>query len=288
MYETLRRAHTLFSCYQTTFEEGAGSVIGRFKETPLNLAWRDMLAEQFSTDTDKRQFEAVEDGLGTRAQAVMDSLHEHASTPNDHAYHLEERARAARKVLEHMEEVSKLVHRAREERMGCKFLLEEVEELMLMLNPETHPRLYSDMEEKRWVGTGYEKTKQDADRQSGGGGMDQDHARKTCGSVRLENGKQNQGQTQGTNDTAEPASGDQSWPDTTDNNGNDYWPNNDNDPQQASSYDVGTNWDRRDGSGPGSLQKNTGPQDGESHNKGRLEHGTSPSLKDEKKDDNGW
>lgn len=268
MYETLRRAHTLFSSYQTTFEEGAGSVIGRFKEAPLNLAWRDMLAEQFNTDTDKRQFEAVTEGLGTRTQAVTASLHEHTSAPRDDAYHLEGRARAARKVVERMEEVTKLERRAREERMACKFLLEEMDELMAMLDPKTHPRLYSDMEEKRWVGVSQERDTQSASRKTDSGGTKQDRGPKKSGSVRSDDGKRAEGiQGEAGNAISDEVHADQSWSDKTDNtdsnaasgyNGKGYQHDNDNDDQRANNDNRDTNWEAGDDSRAGNWQENTG------------------------------
>lgn len=265
MYETLHKAHTLFSSYQATFEEGAGPVIGRFKEEPLNLAWRDMIAEQFNTNIDKRQCDAVKERLGTRAKVVMASLHEHTPALDNQAYRMEERARAARKVAERMEEVNKLTHRAREERMGCRFLLEEVEQLMVVLDPKTHPRLYSDMEEKRWVGIGQKGSKQNGSRQSGRASVNMDHGDhgpKKSGSVDSDDrdGVEGNWGEAATDETR----GDQPWGAEIDNtgdsgtNGNVSLQDNNDDHEQANLHDSETNWEGGKQSRSGTCIPHTG------------------------------
>lgn len=151
IHTTLTTVHTLFTTYETTFESRIGPILSLAKDQPLNLMWRDMIIDQFSRAPDRRAFAAARESIRTRAEALWAALDEHVTQSG---YEVERRLRAARKVLAHMNEIAPLLHRAREERMGCKFLVEEVGELMGMLDPESHGGLYEDGGERRWDGTG--------------------------------------------------------------------------------------------------------------------------------------
>lgn len=149
MHHTLTSAYSLFTSYESAYDGIAGHIVNIAEDHILDSMWQQMVRDQFSREPDRREFDAARDGLKSRSDAVESAVDGGAGG----GYDFERRQRAARKVVAHMNEIMSLVSRARKERMGCKFLVEEVSELVSMLDPKDHEMLYSDGEERRWIGS---------------------------------------------------------------------------------------------------------------------------------------
>lgn len=155
LYEALCSALTLFQSYDRFFEAKVRQLSTWATDSTLDDLWCDMVADKFREKGELEKFRGAGEKIRSGSQAVEmaarapPSPQAGSKTDDRQRCNFEERRRrAARKAVLHCEEIVRLARRAEVERIACKFVVEEIVELVGILDPKTHPSLYSDEEER--------------------------------------------------------------------------------------------------------------------------------------------
>lgn len=160
LYEALTSALALFQAYERSFESQVRQLTAWALDFTLDELWRNMIADKFREKDEPEKFRAAAEKIGSRLQDVEQAARAPQTGKTDRQrYRLERRRRAARKAVAHCEDVVELAERAKVERMACKFVVEEIIEVVGMLDPKTHASLYSDDESKSKEGKGKESSR---------------------------------------------------------------------------------------------------------------------------------
>jgi len=160
LYEALTSALALFQGYDRSFESQVRQLTNWALDFTLDELWRNMIADKFREKDEPEKFRAAAEKIGSRLQAVEQAARAPQVSKTDRQrYSLERRRRAARKAVAHCEDLVELAERAKVERVACKFVVEEIIEVVGMLDPKTHASLYGDEESVSREGKGKESSR---------------------------------------------------------------------------------------------------------------------------------
>lgn len=164
LYDGLTSALALFQAYDRSFESQVRQLTNWALDFTLDELWHNMITDKFREKDEPERFRSAGEKISSRLQAVEQAVRAPQTSRTDkQRYNLERRRRAARKAVAHCEDIVELAERAGVERMACKFVVEEIIEVVGMLDPKTHPNLYSDDEERKGKGGGRSKPRDNGD-----------------------------------------------------------------------------------------------------------------------------